>query len=163
MKTFLSTSTVLLLILTAFMFSGCGFSKNTTKSRIGSGEYLNFEDGKLSDPATALVWEYYHDNPTTVLRYKMNEVAVGYRFPKEDELSALLGKVSAQFGQKKGVEVLNGLDWFAESADFISSTTRLTDEGEKLHKILSWNSEAKTFEEGEVTTGDLIKVLLIKE
>jgi len=163
MKTLISTSTVCALILTAFVFSGCGSSNKTTKSKNSSDAYLNFEDGKLSDLSTALTWEFYHDNPTTVLRYKMNEVATGNRFPTRDELQDLLQKVSAQSGQKKGLEVLNGMDWFAVSSDYISSTTRSTDEGETLYKICSWNSEEKTIEEGEVTSGDLISILLVKE
>jgi len=123
-----------------------------------------FEVGykSITDRETNLTWEPHYDNPTSMLRYQMEDQDFSKRLPRFEELVYFFEKVGSEMRTNSNGEV-SGQIWLKMDGYYISSTEVYSPDNKKLYRGISWNTGSNSFETVNLAPGDLVNILFINQ
>jgi len=156
---------------------GCGASRQAPITTDESGQQANETAGNTAyenaapldvgtnsiiDQETGYRWEPYYDNPTTLLRFLIEEQFNDKRLPDFEELTYFFDRLGSELRTNSNGEVA-GQMWVKMDGLYISSTESYSAENRKLYRGVSWSYTKKAFESVELAAGELVHIILISQ
>ena len=114
----------------------------------------------IIDRETGYKWEPYADNPTSLLRFLMEDQSSSRRLPSFEELTYFFDKLGSELRTNRNGEIANQI-WLQLDGDYISSTEVYTTENKRLYRGVSWSYSDTNYKSVSVASGDLVNIILV--
>lgn len=131
-----------------------------------TGEYTGssvFQVGynSISDRETRYNWMIHYDNPSSMLRYQMENHDNNQRLPRFEELVTFFDKLICELNTSREGAVLAQV--FLEDGNYISSTITYSPENKMFYRGIYWNSATRSYSSVNLASGDLVNLIYINK
>ncbi len=131
-------------------------------SVINDNQVFAFGYNSFIDRETSFKWEPHFDNPTSVLRYQLEERDYSKRLPRFDELISFFDKVTSEINTNNIGGMASQIRLLTDG-NYVSSTETYSHDNRKYYKGISWNLTANSFKTVSLAPGDLVNIVFIRQ
>ena len=121
---------------------------------------FNLSYKSIIDRETGYKWEPYADNPTSLLRFLMEDQSSSRRLPSFEELTYFFDKLGSELRTNRNGEIASQI-WLQLEGDYISSTEVYTADNKKLYRGVSWSYSDTNYKTVSLASGDLVNIILV--
>lgn len=115
----------------------------------------------ITDRETRYNWELHYDNPSSMLRYQMENHYSNRRLPRYEELLTFFDKIISELNTSRNEEVAAQV--FLEDGNYISSTITYSPEHKMFYRGIYWTAATRSYRSVNLAAGDLVNLIYINK